>query len=174
MATNPADSQLFPAGIFNLDATYLADKIARYAAEVQMSVSSNVAFVNEFDMARLNKYLDDVDAALTYINDQPQLDLPESHPMLHAIQPFPALRDMESDEWDHVVRLLRSGYIELVNSQSARLGAGLMPFDSKRVTALIAKCRQWLVQYVGQRSPMDLPETSPQQAMSPGGRVGVM
>lgn len=168
-----SNTSLFPAGIYNLDCTYLADKIARYAGEVQMSVSSNVAFVNEFDMSRLQQYLTDIDRAVSYINDQPQLDLPESHPMVHAIQPFPVMRDMESDEWDHVVRLLRAGYIELVNSQSARLGAGLMPFDSRRITALVAKCRQWLNDYVAERSPMDLPETSPQQSMSPAGKTGV-
>jgi len=170
MAT--ADS-LFPPAIYNLDVTYLADKLARYTGEVQMSVSSNVAFVNEFDMARLQQYLTDIDRAVAYVLDQPQLDMPESHPMLHTIQPFPAMRDMESDEWDHVVRLLRAGYIEIVNSQSARHGAGLMPFDAKRITALVAKNRQWLDTYVSQRSPMDLPETSPQQDMSPAGKSGV-
>ena len=168
-----SNTSLVPTGIYNLDCTYLADKIARYAGEVQMSVSSNVAFVNEFDMSRLQQYLNDIDRAVAYINEQPQLDLPESHPMVHAIQPFPTMRDMESDEWDHVVRLLRAGYIELVNSQSARLGAGLMPFDSRRITALVAKCRAWLNDYVAERSPMDLPETSPQQSMSPAGKSGV-
>lgn len=168
-----AENSLFPPGVYNIDVTYLADKLARYAGEVQMSVSSNVAFVNAFDMARLQDYLTDIDAAVAYVLAQPQLDLPESHPMLHAIQSFPEMRDMESDEWDHVVRLLRSGYIELVNSQSARLGAGLMPFDARRVSALIAKTRQWLDDYVSKRSPMDLPETSPQQAMSPAGAAGV-
>lgn len=168
-----ADSSLYPASIYNLDVTYLADKLARYAGEVQMSVSSNVAFVNEFDMARLQAYLTDIDAAVAYILNQPQLDMPESHPMLHPVEPFPEVRNLESDEWDHVVRLLRAGYIELVNSQSARLGAGLMPFDAKRITSLIAKTRQWLNDYVSKRSPMDLPETSPQQAMSPAGSAGV-
>lgn len=168
-----ADTNVFPAGVYNLDVTYLADKLARYAGEVQMSVSSNVAFVNEFDMGRLQNYLDDIDAAIAYVTAQPQLDLPESHPMMNAIQPFPSMRDMESDEWDHVVRLLRSGYIELVNSQSSRLGAGLMPFDARRVSALVAKTRAWLNDYVSKRSPMDLPETSPQQVMSPPGKLGV-
>ena len=168
-----ADSSVFPAGVYNLDVTYLADKIARYAGEVQMSVSSNVAFVNEFDMGRLQAYLDDIDAAIAYVTAQPQLDLPESHPMMNAIQPFPAMRDMESDEWDHVIRLMRSGYIELVNSQSSRLGAGLMPFDARRVSSLVAKTRAWLNDYVSKRSPMDLPETSPQQVMSPPGKLGV-
>ena len=168
-----AESSVFPAGVYNLDVTYLADKIARYAGEVQMSVSSNVAFVNEFDMGRLQNYLDDIDAAIAYVTAQPQLDLPESHPMMNAIQPFPAMRDMESDEWDHVIRLMRSGYIELVNSQSSRLGAGLMPFDARRVSALVAKTRAWLNDYVSKRSPMDLPETSPQQSMSPAGKLGV-
>lgn len=168
-----AENSLFPASIYNLDVTYLADKLARYTGEVQMSVSSNVAFVNEFDMARLQNYLTDIDSAVAYVLNQPQLDMPESHPMLHTVQPFPPMRDLESDEWDHVVRLLRAGYIELVNGQSARLGAGLMPFDARRITALIAKTRQWLDDYVSKRSPMDLPETSPQQAMSPAGKAGV-
>lgn len=168
-----ADNSLMPSSIYNLDVTYLADKLARYTGEVQMSVSSNVAFVNEFDMGRLQQYLIDIDRAVAYVLDQPQLDMPESHPMLHAIQPFPVMRDMESDEWDHVVRLLRAGYIEIVNSQSARLGAGLMPFDARRITALIAKTRQWLNDYVAERAPMDLPETSPQAAMSPAGSAGV-
>lgn len=166
-------TNLFPTTVYNLDVTYLADKIARYAGEVQMSVSSNVAFVNQFDMERLQNYLTDIDRAIAYVMDQPQLDLPESHPMAHPIQAFPEMRNLESDEWDHVVRLLRSGYIELVNSQSARMGAGLMSFDQRRVSALVAKTRQWLSDYVTARSPMDLPETSPQQAMSPAGRAGV-
>ena len=173
MPTTQTESNLFPSMIYNLDCTYLADKLARYAGEVQQSVSSNVAFVNEFDMERLKNYLLDIDRAVAYIIGQPQIDLPESHPMQHPIQPFPAMRDMESDEWDHVVRLLRSGYIELVNGQSARLGAGLLAFDARRVTALVAKCRAWLEDYVAARLPMDLPETSPQQTMSPTGRLGV-
>ena len=93
--------------------------------------------------------------------------------MMHPIQAFPDVRNMESDEWDHVFRLLRAGYIEIVNSQSSRLGAGLMPFDARRITALVAKTRQWLDEYVSERSPMDLPETSPQQDMSPAGSAGV-
>jgi hypothetical protein len=168
-----SSNSMFPAGVYNLDVTYLADKLARYAGEVQMSVSSNVAFVNEFDMQRLQQYLTDIDRAVAYVLDQPQLDMPESHPMMHPIQPFPDVRNMESDEWDHVFRLLRAGYIEIVNSQSSRLGAGLMPFDARRITALIAKTRQWLNDYVAERSPMDLPETSPQQSMSPAGQAGV-
>lgn len=164
---------VFPAGVYNLDVTYLADKIARYAGEVQFSVSSNVAYVNMFDMERLQNYLTDIDFAITYITLQPQLDLPESHPMMNPIQAFPEMRNMESDEFDHVVRLLRAGYIELVNSQSSRLGAGLMPFDARRVSALIAKTRAWLNDYVAKRSPMDLPETSPLQLMSPPGMSGV-
>jgi hypothetical protein len=147
-----------------LDVTYLADKIARYAFEVQHAVSSNLAATNEFDMARMQGYLNDIDSAVAYVVAQPQLDMPESHPLM---------RDMESDELDHVVRLLRAAYVELANSQSSRMGGGLLPFDARRITALVAKCRQWLTDYVSARQPMDLPESSPQEAMSPQGRLGV-
>jgi hypothetical protein len=124
-------------------------------------------------MARMLRYCDDIDAAVAYVLAQPQLDMPESHPILHDIEPFPELPNMESDELDHVARLLRAGRTELVNSQSARMGAGLLPFDARRVSALIEKTRQWLTTYVQARSPMDLPETSPQQPMTGSGTGGV-
>jgi hypothetical protein len=163
----------YPAAVYNIDIVYIADKIARYTYEVIKSVSANLAATNEFDMARMLRYLDDVDAAVTYILKQPQLDMPESHPVLHPIEALPEVPDMESDELDHVVRLLRAGYIEAVNSQSARMPAGLQPFDARRVSALVAKTRQWLTEYVKERQPMDLPESSPQEPMTGAGRPGV-
>jgi len=163
----------FPPGVYNLDVTYLADKLARYAYEVMKSVSANLAFTNEFDMARMLKYLDDVDAAVKYVLAQPQLDMPESHPMLHPIEPFPTVPNMESDELDHAARLLRAGYVELANSQSARMPAGLLAFDAARISALVQKNRNWLTDYVQKRQPMDLPESSPQQPMTGDGRPGV-
>lgn len=163
----------FPPGVYNLDVTYLCDKIARYTIEVQKSVSANLAFTNTFDMARMLNYLDDIDTAIAYVQGQPQPDMPESHPMLHAIEPFPEIVDMESDELDHVVRLLRAGYIEIANSQSARMAAGLLTFDAGRVSALVAKNRDWLTTYVQKRQPMDLPESSPQEPMTGDGKPGV-
>lgn len=168
-----ADTSSNPTGVYNLDVTYINDKLCRYAGEVIKCVSANLAFVNEFDMERMLKYLGDVDTAILYVTSQPQLDMPESHPTLHPIEAFPEVPDMESDELDHVARILKTTRTELVNSQSARMGAGLLPFDSRRVTALVAKSRQWLMEYVGVRLPMDLPETSPQEAMTGSGRGGV-
>lgn len=163
----------YPTAVYNIDVVYIADKISRYVFEVIKSVSANLAATNEFDMARMLRYLEDIDAAVAYILAQPQLDMPESHPVLHPIEPLPEVPDMESDELDHVVRLLRAGYVEAVNSQSARMPAGLQPFDARRVSALVAKTRQWLVEYVQKRQPMDLPESSPQEPMTGSGRAGV-
>lgn len=97
---------LFPPGVYNLDICYLADKVARYAGEVQLSVSSNLAATNVFDFERLTTYLGDIDKAVEYVLNQPQLDLPESHPMLHPIQPFPAMRDMINDLLDEQADVL--------------------------------------------------------------------
>jgi hypothetical protein len=162
-----------PTGVYNLDVTYVNDKLCRYAGEVIHAVSAGLAYTNEFDMARMLGYLADIDAAIAYVTSQPQLDMPESHPLLHSIEPFPEIPNMESDEMDHVARLLKAARTELVNSQSARMGSGFLPFDSRRITALVGKTRQWLTEYVAARSPMDLPETSPQQAMTGAGRGGV-
>lgn len=168
-----AETTNTPTGVYNLDVCYCNDKLCRYAYEVVKAVSSGLAATNSFDLTRMLGYLDDIDAAVAYVTKQPQLDLPESHPTLHAIEPFPEIPNMESDEMDHVARLLKSARTELVNSQSARMGAGFLPFDANRVTGLVAKTRQWLTEYVSKRTPMDLPESSPQQAMTGAGRGGV-
>lgn len=162
-----------PVAVYNLDVTYVNDKLCRYAYEAMKSVSSGLAATNMFDQARLAKYFNDVDAAIAYVVKQPQLDLPESHPTLHTIEPYPAIPNMESDEMDHVCRLLKSARTELVNSQSARMGAGLLPFDASRVTSLVAKARQFLEEYLSKQQPMDLPESAPQQAMTGAGRGGI-
>lgn len=162
-----------PSVSYNLDITYVNNKLCRYAGEVIKSVSSSVAHVNEFDMARALKYLGDLDAAVAYVLAQPQLDMPESHPTAHPLEPMPVMPDMENDELDHVVRLLNAARLELINSQSSRMAAGLLPFDANRVTSLVAKNRQWLTTYVQERSPMDLPETSPQEPMTGSGKGGV-
>lgn len=162
-----------PTFSYNLDVVYINDKICRYAGEVIKAVSANLAHVNTFDMARALKYLDDLDAAVTYVLAQPQLDMPETHPRERKLQAFPEVPNMENDELDHVVRLLESARLEVVNSQSSRMAAGLLPFDASRVSALVEKNRQWLTTFVQQRSPMDLPETSPQQLITGDGVGGV-
>lgn len=166
-----ADTETVTA--YNLDVVYVNDKLCRYAGEVIKSVSSSVAHVNDFDMARALKYLGDIDAAVSYVLSLPQLDMPESHPTAYKLQPMPEMPDMENDELDHMVRLLNAARRELINSQSSRMAAGFLPFDAGRVTALVAKARQWLTEYVGARAPMDLPETSPQELITGAGRGGV-
>lgn len=170
MATAASNEPLMS---YNLDVVYVNDKLCRYAGEVIKAVSANLAHVNEFDMERSLKYLVDLDAAISYVLALPQLDMPESHPREHSLQTFPEVVNMENDELDHVVRLLNAARLELINSQSSRMSAGFLPFDARRVTALVAKTRQWLTEYVTERSPMDLPETSPQQLITGSGRGGV-
>ncbi len=162
-----------PTFSYNLDVVYINDKICRYAGEVIKAVSANLAHVNTFDMTRALKYLDDLDAAVAYVLAQPQLDMPETHPRERKLQAFPEVPNMENDELDHTVRLLESARLEVINSQSSRMAAGLQPFDALRVSAMVAKNRAWLLDFVSARSPMDLPETSPQQLITGPGTGGV-
>ncbi len=62
---------------------------------------------------------------------------------------------------------------EIVNSQSARNPAGLNKFDSARLTANISKIRAFLIDYVGPITPLDLPESSPQEDTSGAGKKGI-
>lgn len=162
-----------PTFVYNVDICYLSDKIARFADEFQLSASSNVAFMNQFDVARATMYLDVVDGALAYVSSQPQLDLPESSPMKHALDPFPEMLPLENDEVEHLFRLTRNAWIELVGSQSSRMPAGILPFDANRITTIVNKMRQWLTEYVAKLGTIDLPETAPREAMTPPGAGGV-
>lgn len=168
-----AENSNEPTISYNLDVVYINDKMCRYAGEVIKAVSANLAHVNAFDMTRALKYLDDLDAAVAYVLAQPQLDMPETHPRERKLQPFPEVPNMENDELDHTVRLLEAARLEIINSQSGRMAAGLLPFDAAHVTALVAKNRAWLTAFVSARSPMDLPETSPQQLITGPGVGGV-
>lgn len=172
-AATPHPQGMFPAEIRNLDLVYLADKVARYAFEVLYSASSDMAFTSAFDIERMAAYLGDMKAAIAHFNEAPLMDRVESHPMSHPIKPFPEIRDMESDELDHVVRMLQATYVEIINSQSARIGNGLAPFDTRRLLALVTKVEKWLTDYVKTRQPMDLPESTPMQAPVLAGNLGV-
>lgn len=162
-----------PEVVNNHDIAFLNDKITRFAYEVFKSQSSSLTGIGTFDSTRLNQYLDSLDISLDHFSANPQLDLPETSPFSWTIQPFPAVANVESDEVDHVLRLLRLSREELINSQSARASAGLISFDLTRIKALVTKCRNFLTQYVEKSNPHDLPESSPGTASSGAGLTGI-
>jgi hypothetical protein len=62
---------------------------------------------------------------------------------------------------------------ELVNGQSARMASGLIKYDEARVRAVIDKVDSFLTTYIQVVTPLDFPESSPQDPIAPAGRIGV-
>jgi hypothetical protein len=159
---------------YNHDVVGVWNRINRFAEEAQKAQSSNVSLTNSFDIARLKSYLDSIDRYHDWIKAQPQLDLPETTPRLYQLEDWvDASLMIENDDLDDIVRMFFLARDEIVNSQSSRLGSGLLKPDSDRLTAVVAKARAFIMDYVEPTTPLDLPESSPLAPMSGSGRMGV-
>lgn len=157
----------------NHDISGLHNRLNRFITELIFSVSSSSSQVNQFDQVRLGSYLRAVTAYQTWINDQPQLDLPDTHPRPYQLEANPEVPDLENESIVDVLRMLELTRDELVRSQSSRNAAGLIPFDNVRLTAMLNKIESFLTGYIAEVTPLDLPESSPQTEMSGPGSDGI-
>ncbi len=159
--------------VYNPDIAGLYARINRFIEEMIASASSGVSLFSSFDQARLLSYTAAITTYQNWILAQPQLDLPKTHDKTYTLKAAPVVPDMENESVKDVLNLLESTRDELINSQSARLPSGLMSFDSTRLAALVAKIESFISSYVAKADPLDLPESSPQAAMTPPGPTGV-
>ena len=159
--------------VLNQDIAGFHSRINRAIEEVYKSVSSGVVDYREADKTRVLSYLTAVDEYHNWVIDQPQLDLPESHPKEYVLDVNPVITVVENDAANDIIRILEVCREELVNAQSARLPSGLITFDSDRNFAIIDKARKLVVDYIDKIQPIDLPESSPQRGKSGTGRKGI-
>lgn len=156
----------------NHDILQVNDTFYRMIKEAEHCASANVSVLSKFDLGRFHEYLNDLESQLNWVQDQPELDLPETHPTVWEYKdPEPQI-DVENEGINHLSRLWRLARGEMVNCQSARLSVRLLGFDEGRVRAVIGKSRKFLDDYLSQRAAMDLPESSPQEPVSPPGLTG--
>jgi hypothetical protein len=125
------------------------------------------------DQARLAKYLDSVDTYRAWVQAQPELDLPETAPKNYDLPPKCPWTRVESDDINDLLRQLDDTMEELSNSQSARMPCRMISYDEKRITDYIEKMRNFLVNYIQKVQPLDIPESSPRNAVSGPGSGGV-
>jgi hypothetical protein len=161
------------ATVNNHDVAGFARRINRFIDEIQHAGSGAGSYVSAADLTRANSYLDAVDTYHDHVLNQPQLDLPETHPRAIEIEEGPALVRLENESLTDLAYMLAITRDELVNSQSARLASGLMEFDSNRLRAVTSKARAFLADYVSTVTPLDLPESSPMRASTGPGRSGI-
>jgi len=159
--------------VYNHDIVGIQTRINRFISEVYSSVSNGTSQTSTFDQARLASYLDAIDAYIAWVIAQPQLDLPETSPRAYTLEANPAVADIENEDLADVLRLLEIARDEVIQSQSARQASGLITFDITRLSAVVTKTRNFLTTYIAKVSPLDLPESSPQDPLAAPGKKGV-
>lgn len=169
-------SESFPEAVFNHDVVWLFDQVSRFHFELSKSQSSPVSGMIAPDQQRLASYLKNLKEAVTWVQASPVLDMPETHPRPYKLEPFPPETNVENESINVILRLLRASAVELTNSQSARYSSRLQPFDEARFMALVNKIETFLVNFIqGSGSvPLDIPESSPEEAMTTDGTMGVL
>lgn len=161
------------AKVLNHDIASLVRRLNRFKSELHKSVSSGVSEISAYDMTRLKAYLNSLSEFKAWMIAQPLLDLPESSPFEQDLGEPAELGDVENDDIDAVLKLLNLLELELVNSQSARLSAGLGSHDAVRFDMMMTKMGNFLNNYVGAAGSLDLPESSPGFIVSGPGKSGI-
>lgn len=161
------------AEVNNMDVAGLLRRANRFMMELQLSVSAGGSLILQADLERIRSYIDSLQALHDHAVAQPELDLPETHPRAINIDLVPEFKELENEALTDLTYLLDLGRHELANSQSARQGAGLNKFDSRRIQALVAKTLAFLDEYIANFTPLDLPESSPMRDPTGQGRQGI-
>jgi hypothetical protein len=158
---------------YNMNIAGLVNRINRFLVELMKSQSANITNWNDFDQDRLKTYIDNVETYLDWVVAQPLLDLPETTPMLVALNPFPETGPMESDMITDMSLYMQRMRDELLHSQSSRQGTGVIDFDEIRCRAIIKAVRAFMADYVASANPVDLPESTPSDPVTGHGSRGV-
>ena len=158
----------------NHDIYSMARRLNDYAQDVVKSPSANIQGWRDADKERLQSYMDAIEAYVDWFQAQPEVDRPESHP-----QSYPeddnfrfGHAEVENQMINDVVHALWSMKFELLHSQSSRLANRLLSFDDKRFRDEISRLRLYFTSYIENFTPLDLPESSPEEPGVTAGRRG--
>ena len=162
-----------PASTCNTDLSSLYRRINRFIVEVTKSQSSGLSLTSSFDTSRALSYLDSLRGYITWMIQQPLLDLPETGPMELVLEKSPDLPFFENESLYDICVLFEILRDELVNSQSARMSSGLTQHDHTRAVSIIQKIENLITQYIATQEPLDLPESSPMREITGAGRTGI-
>lgn len=159
--------------VYNGDVVGIYDRLQRFMYELMFSNSAKVSGMSPHDIERSESYLNAILKYVDWVVAQPLLDLPESDPWDYALEAPVAVANVENESINDLVRLMVSFRAELINSQSARIASGLNKFDEKRVREITQKALNLINNYVKTTTPLDLPESSPMEAITGSGRQGI-
>lgn len=145
----------------NADIAGLQHRIVIFRNELDKSVSSSVAGFREPDKVRLQSYMDALAAYKAWVVSQDPIDAPHWHSKDIVLKPLPEVPEtVENASMLDVLRMLELMSVELIKSQSKDLPAGLNPHDSLRFDQNLRRVNDFLIQFIDQATPLDLPEAS--------------
>ena len=159
--------------VLNHDVDGIVRRLNRFIVEARDSTSAGMSQIATSDLTRLKSYTASIIAYVAWVAAQPELDLPETAPRKITLDEAPVVKLIENDDLSDVLKLMVISRDELVNSQSARRAAGIIAFDRVRLESVVKKIDDFLANYVGKISPLDLPESSPMRDLSGPGRTGI-
>ena len=160
--------------VFNHDIVMIYNYCQRAIKELLFSQSSGLSGLNiEHDLSRVKTYIAALNALKAWVIDQPKLDLPETHPRQYILEDAIPVEERESEVVNMLVNMFTALTNEMVHSASARMSSGLMIHDGNRFDLLTAKISAFLTDFVEQQTPLDFPESAPDEAMTPAGNKGV-
>ena len=162
-----------PSEVFNHDVVILHDMCNRFIIECYKSQSHGVSGMIQHDQVRMGSYIGSLRKLKGWVVTQPLLDLPETHPRPFPLEAKPVVQNVESEACNHFIRMLEAARTELIHSQSARLASSLLPHDAQRFDWIMNKMEKFLEDYVEPATPIDLPESSPGEALAGHGSSGV-
>lgn len=150
----------------NLNMAELVNMINHYMVEEQDSQSANINYYNSHDLIRLNAYLANIVRLVDHIHEQGTLDMPKTSPKRCVIDEMTVIKKVSNEMVATINNYFEALRDEILLSESCRLKTGFMPHDEVRVRAVVASMVRYIEDYVSNSSPIDLPESSPQEAIT--------
>ena len=156
------------AWVTNRSVAYLAEQINRFVVEFALSDSANTNAIRDFDMVRLQGFLDHVNFMLDAMNAAPALDLQKSRDVQWNIGRNFIPDDLNNELVNQLIRLFIALRLEILNAaQTATFSAGIDPADFKRFKSYTQDIQNYIENVVRKVSPQDLPASSPADPSGP-------
>jgi len=157
----------------NSDIANLVRRVDRTIAELQHSQSANVTFLTDKDRLRFDRKTQDINTQLDTVHNMGIPDVPESMPDEIVLREPPPELDITNDDLLSVIMQYYVLRDEMTNSQSSRLGGGLINFDYERAKALMVRIETIGSKFTLAVDPVDNPETTPDVELVARGMRGV-
>lgn len=149
--------------IKNLSIQAIVGRLMKAIFEVERSVSAEKKAFNQFDIARLKSYINELKACKE-AQVSISLDCPHYDKELVEVADFPAtVLSKENNSANELMGLFKVLHAELVRSESADKVFGLEVFDAARFDALVSRIEGHIA-FMEAEEPKDYPEAAQAQA----------